>query len=136
MRWLARRDRTAREVAEYLARQGYTEAIVTDVLGRLRGEAYVDDQRLARQRAEHWCRRGYGRLRARAELLARGVEPSIITAALDTVFTNEHRRAQELLEQRFPSAHQDVRARARAYRFLCRRGFPEEVIMVILGEPC
>lgn len=136
LRWLGRRDRTAREIADYLVRRGFSDAVVTDVTTRLRDEGYVDDFRLATERAEYWCRRGYGRLRARAELLQRGVAASVIAAALDPVFADEDNRARQLVEQRFPAAQRDARMQARAYRFLVARGFPEEVVVVIVGEPC
>ncbi len=136
MRWLGHRDRSAAETKEYLCRHGYAAGVVCRVVDRLRLQGFVDDRRLASQRAEHWLRRGFGQLRARAELEARGVAEEYIAAALAAVFEGEKEVARELIGRRFPRAHLDEKVRARASRFLLARGFPQEVVVVLLGEPC
>jgi regulatory protein len=136
VRWLARRERSAHEASQYLAARGFPPEVVENVLRRLQECGYVDDARLAATRAAYWHRRGYGRLRAAADLHARGVAGVRVSTLLDEVFADEEQLAQSLLEQRFPGAASEARQRARAYRFLLGRGFPEDLVVVILGEAC
>ncbi|GBD24828.1 Regulatory protein RecX [bacterium HR30] len=136
LRWLGRRDHSVRETTEYLHRQGFPAEVVSHVVERLCRQGYLDDGRFAFNRAEYWLRRGYGRLRAKADLEGRGIAEKHITEALNSVFESEAMVARELLQRRFSGVEQDERVRARAYRFLVARGFPEALLVVILGEPC
>ncbi|GIW44996.1 MAG: hypothetical protein KatS3mg077_2278 [Candidatus Binatia bacterium] len=135
-RWLARRDRSVKETEDYLRRIGCPTALVERVLARLRARGYVHDGRLAQSRVEYWLRRGYGRERVRAELEARGVAEEEIAAALEAAEAREPGIAGDLVRRRFPRFRSDERQRARAYRFLLSRGFPEALVVVIVGEPC
>ncbi|MCX8073711.1 MAG: recombination regulator RecX [Candidatus Binatia bacterium] len=136
MAWLGRFDRSVGETALYLERIGCPPEIITRVLQRLQEQHLLDDERFALNRAQAWARRGYGRLRAGADLAARGVDEAQIARALQASFADERERAREIVGRRFPHARADVRERARAARFLLSRGFPEEVVLAILGEGC
>lgn len=135
-RWLARRERSAKETEEYLQRSGYSPAVVERVVARLRAYGYVHDGRLAQSRAAYWLQRGYGSERIGAELEARGVADNEIAAAVAIAQAREPDIASDLVRRRFPRCRLDERERARAYRFLRSRGFPEPVVVVILGEAC
>jgi regulatory protein len=136
VRWLARRERSASETKQYLTARGFAPDVAENVLGRLQQCGYVDDARLAAARAAYWHRRGYGRLRAAADLHARGVEGAKASRVLDEVFADEEQLARSVLAVRFSGVPSDARQRARAYRFLLNRGFPEGLVVVILGEAC
>lgn len=136
IRWLVRRDRSVHETREYLLHRSYSAEVVARVIDRLCAAGYLDDQRLATNRAQYWLCRGYGRLRAEAELRGRGISEAIVAEVLEETFQNEAAVARDLFERRFAGAQIDEAARARGYRFLLSRGFPEATVVVIVGEPC
>src|SRR5690349_7241163 len=83
---LARAPRTAAEVERQLARRGFGPSVVDATLLRLRDLRYIDDESVARRRAEELLlRRGYGRLRVAHELTRRGVADSVVEAAIAAV---------------------------------------------------
>jgi regulatory protein len=138
VRMLARAPRAAAEVAAHLTRHGFAPAIVDATLLRLRDLRYIDDDTLARRRAEDLLlRRGYGRLRVAHELTRRGVADSVVETAIAAV--SEGRRdaefARRALHRKFGEASlTDASARARAYRFLIGRGHPTEAVADVLGD--
>ncbi len=135
-RWLAARDRSAHEIAQRLAAAGVDPVIVTRTLQRLRDRGYVDDARLADHAAAAAVRRGFGSRRVRADLEARGVAESCIATALSAHFAAEAELARTALAQRGRPTPDDPRQRAQAARWLLQRGFPEPLVLAILGEGC
>ncbi|HEY2389116.1 MAG TPA: regulatory protein RecX [Candidatus Binatia bacterium] len=135
---LARAPRTGAEVETQLARRGFTPPVVDATLLRLRDLRYIDDESVARRRAEELLlRRGYGRLRVAHELTRRGVADTVVEAAIAAAV--EGRRDAELarraLHRKFGEGSMaDASARARAYRFLIGRGHPPEAVDDVLGD--
>lgn len=138
VRLLARAPRTAAEIDAALTRRRFAAAAIADALLALRDLRYIDDEALARRRAEELLlRRGYGRLRVTHELTRRGIADSVVDAAIATVL--EGRRDVELarlaLSRKFgEDSLYDRTTRARAYRFLLGRGHPSEAVSEILGD--
>ena len=135
-RWLAARDRSAHELTQRLAAAGVAPAVGARTLQRLREHGYLDDARLAGQTAAGAIRRGVGSVRVRADLESRGIAEPCIVAALAAHFADEAGLARSVLAQRTPELPRDPRQRARAARWLLQRGFPESVVLAILGEGC
>jgi regulatory protein len=136
MRWLAARDRSAHEIAHRLTAAGVRPATVARTLQRLRERGYLDDARLADSAAAAAVRRRLGSVRVRADLEARGVAESCIVAALSAHFDDEVTLARAALAQHRLSTPDDPRQRAQAARWLLQRGFPEPVVLAIVGEGC
>jgi regulatory protein len=134
VRLLAAHDRSQQEVRSRLAAQGASPAVIAATLRRLQREGYVDDRRLARNAAESAARRGHGSERLRAALTARGVAAAAIDEALRVAFTDETELARQTLARRFSEALERPADRARAARYLLRRGFPEAVVIAVLGD--
>jgi regulatory protein len=130
-RHLARRDRTAHEIREHLARKGVEPDIAAAALAELEAQGYVDDARYATRFAED--RRtldGWGRERIERRLLEAGIAPDVASAALGSVAggaEDEAEAALAVLRRRLPMPPQDDRARARALGMLVRRGYALEV---------
>lgn len=132
---LSRREFSALELQERLL--GYADAGAVDaVLRELVAQGYLDERRAASERARRWARRGFGRLRAEADLRARGFPEAAIVEALEEHFANERQAAAQVLASRFPTLGEDARGRARAARFLLQRGFTEHSVVALLGEGC
>jgi regulatory protein len=135
-RLLARRAYGERELANKMLAKGFTEGVVTRVVARLKEQGYLDDARLAADRAEHLRERGFGPEAIKAKLVQKGLSPRTVECASELGGGDkELEPAQRLLASRFPSdALKDPQTYARAFRFLLRRGYSQEVVESLLGS--
>jgi SOS response regulatory protein OraA/RecX len=104
-------------------------------VARCRELGYVGDEAYARERARALRARGAGCLRIAADLAARGLPEALVDEAVEGSRDGE----REVVFARRTLAHLrgDVatpRERARAWRHLAARGFPEDVIGDVLGN--
>jgi regulatory protein len=136
IRLLAARDRSEQELRSRLVAGGASTAAITATLRRLRRYGYVDDQRFALSVAEQARRRGYGSEYVRAQLEHKGVADQLIEPAVRAHFDDEAELAKGALVRHFPEQPRQPAERAKAARFLLRRGFPEAVVFAILDEAC
>jgi regulatory protein len=124
-RFLSRRDRTVAEVRERLGAQEIAAEVVDEAIAELTRQGYLDDARYAHRFAED--RRtidDWGAERIERRLLAIGVEPALIAAALgERGLPEELEAALAVLRRRFPRAPADDRARDRALGLLVRKGY-------------
>jgi regulatory protein len=108
----------------------HVEADVIDAaVAELEGQGHLDDARYAQRFAED--RRtidAWGPERIERRLLAVGVEPALISAALgERGATEELEAAVAVLRRRFPRAPSDDRDRDRALGLLVRKGYDLEL---------
>jgi regulatory protein len=136
VRLLARHDRSAFELRGRLAALDVAPSIIDATLRRLHDLRYVDDRRLAVAAAEQAAHRGRGSEYVRAQLTQKGIAETLIEESIATIFDDEPRLARQALARRYPSTPQRPAERAKAARFLSQRGFPEAVVLAILGEGC
>ncbi|MFV8818090.1 regulatory protein RecX [Haliea sp. E17] len=130
---LARREQSARELREKLARRFGTTPLLEEAIEGLRAENLQSDARFAGSFLRQRVSRGYGPLRIRQELRQRGIDNDTI----EIVFAEENVDWRELaisaLERKFgfrgsESVREDgdLREKARRIRFLQYRGFSHE----------
>ena len=128
-RFLGRRDRTVLEVRERLTAEAIEPAVVDDAVDELHHLGYLDDARYARRFAED--RRtidAWGAERIERRLLAVGVDPAVIAAALGERDANEELEAAlAVLRGRFKRAPEHDRDRDRALGLLVRKGYELEL---------
>ncbi|MGI6037795.1 MAG: regulatory protein RecX [Limnochordia bacterium] len=138
LRYLSYRDRTCREIIEYLRRKGYSDPVVEETLNRLIRLGYVDDRRFVRQWLNWRENKPVGIFRLRQELMAKGIEGTIIDeelAAWD--LDDEYTRALKAAQKKLPSYGTDTPTVARKLAgFLQRRGFNHEVIRQVISHLC
>jgi regulatory protein len=124
-RFLGRRDRTVAEVRERLEADGIEAEVVDDAVAELTRQGYLDDARYATRFAED--RRSidaWGAERIERRLLAVGVDPALVSAALgERGGAEELEAALAVLRRRFPHAPTDDRDRDRALGILVRKGY-------------
>ncbi|MFC4636871.1 recombination regulator RecX [Deinococcus hohokamensis] len=131
-RALGARALTETELRTKLQRRSDDEALVAEVLGRVRELGYQDDAQVAR--AEN-ARRGVGTHRVRQTLKRRGVEETLITDTL--AGRDPDQEAEDLrsmLERRWASFARKRDPAASAYAFLARRGYPGSLIWPAIRE--
>ena len=127
---LTRAPRTEAELEERLVARGYQRATAAATVARCRELGYVGDEAYACERARSLRARGWGSLRIVADLGARGLPSHLVHAAVDASRNDE----PEIAWARRAAAGQLADAR-RAWRLLLSRGFPEDVLVELLGEP-
>jgi regulatory protein len=121
---LRRAPRSAAELAERLVAKGYQVETAARTVARSTELGWVNDAQLALDRARTLRRRGAGSLRIAADLEARGVATRLIDAAVEESLDGEPEREWALRALGRGGAAD----RARAWRLLTSRGFPEEVV--------
>ncbi len=135
LRYLSRRDRTQEQVRAYLLRVGLSQPGVRTLLRRLVRLGYVNDARYAARWAKaQLARRPMGRDRLEAELLAQGLDASLVASTLTLVFGERSERdlAQTLLAKRAKAGRGASPGQLGA--LLRRHGFSEDLIQDLLGS--
>lgn len=125
LRALRHRDRSSAELDARLAQRGVTAVERVQALETLERIGYVDDERLARARAEQLAARGSGDALIRHDLDGRGIAPELVEAAL-AALEPERDRAARIVE---------VRGRSlKTARYLGSRGFDPEAIEWVVAQ--
>ena len=125
LRSLRFRDRSTAELDRRLAQRGVGEAQREQALETLERIGYVDDERLARTRAEQLAGRGSGDALIRHDLRGRGIASEQIEAVL-AALEPERERAQRLAQQRGKSV--------KTARYLASRGFGSDALEGIVAQ--
>ena len=133
LRLLARREHSRKELGWKLEARHWPAELVIPVLDRLEGERLLSDARFTEVFVWSRRERGYGPLRIRAELRERGVDETLVEAALEGGDAEWGGRARELCRRRFgDKAPANWDERARRGRYLAQRGFSSEQIRYAL----
>lgn len=126
LRLLSVRSRSRHELRGRLLRAGYEPEEIEGALTDLEGVGLVDDERFARELAEHHRRRGAGRRAGMSALRAKGVDRDLAARTMDEVQPEDDAEiAYELARgraERLRSLPPGVRDR-RLVAFLIRRGY-------------
>ena len=127
--YLGHRDRTVAEVRRHLERKRVEPAAIDGALAELGRLGYLDDARYAQRFAED--RReldDWGAERIERRLLAAGVDPDVVAAALaQQAVEDELAAAVALLRRRFPTPPTNDRERNRALGVLVRKGYESDL---------
>jgi regulatory protein len=125
VRALAGRGLSEAEVRARLRRASVPATVEDETIGTLVRLGYVDDLRLAHERATSLADRGYGDAIIEERLVRAGVPRATAREAL-TPLESEMRRARRLARAG------PRRSAPQLARFLSRRGFGEETIETVL----
>jgi len=137
LRLLGRRWRSRRELEAALRRRGLPAAAIASAVGELRRQGWIDDARFARAWVQdRLALRPCGRRRLRAELLAKGIAPSLVDEVLSTLLPAAAEGDLALHQARARLARlkglPTQTARRRLAGWLQRRGFSAEVVARVL----
>jgi len=139
VKFLSYRARSEAEVRAKLTQLGFPQQITNSVLTKLRSLNLLDDRTFA----INWAMgrvegRGYGPLRVKRELRAKGVAQSLVEQIIREGFGKREgrERARQLLERKFRGQDlKDLKVLRRAVGFLQRRGYRDSVIAEVLKVP-
>ncbi len=135
LRFVARHDRTTRDVAAFLQRKGVAASRLAAVVRKLTRQGVLDDRRYAREwLARTLARRPMGRARLEAELAARGIDTAVAREAIEHACgeRSETEWAEDALRRR--ASRGLGRHPYRDAAALRRYGFSEETIERVLGS--
>jgi SOS response regulatory protein OraA/RecX len=121
---LARADLTSAQLEQRLLRAGFEPEACADALARAADAGYLDDSRVAVERARRLAERDASDEAIRTDLAGRGIRDEQIDLALAAA-TPEFERAERLAAK--------LGGGARAARALLRKGYPEDVVERTLG---
>ena len=130
-RILTRAPRSEADLQARLVARGYQKATAARTVERCRELGYVGDERFARDRARSLRQRGAGSLKIEADLTARGLPEELVEEAVAASCDGEPETAWA---RRALAGHGCPRG-AKAWRLLASRGFPEDVVRDVLGDP-
>lgn len=129
LKLLARREHASVELILKLTRRGFDDEAVAAVAAELETENLLSEVRFAESLARGRAERGYGPLRIRAELSAKGVADNVVDDALAALEADWGALAARVRRKRFGAAPpEDFAAKARQMRFLQQRGFDFDAI--------
>lgn len=113
-----------------LERLAYDAAAADEIVGALASEGYVDDRRYAAAYArEKSALSGWGPVKIRSTLLARGVAREAVREALEEI--DPERAAAKLgkvLETKWRSLAEDPQGRLKLIRYALSRGYDYEAV--------
>lgn len=135
-RLLARRAHSEQALADKLLATGFTEKAVARTVARLKEQGYLNDDNLAADQVERLRKKGFGAAGIRVKLEQKGLAADTIAQTLeDREESEELESARQLLASRFSAdALKQSQQYARAFRFLLRRGYAQDVVESLLGE--
>ena len=125
-------EQCAADLRSKILRQGFSADEAEGMLRYLRRNRYLDDARYARAYAADKVRfSGWGRMKVRVGLRAKGLEDPVISQALDYISDSDY---QEALRKVMSAKARgldlgDVRDRRKLYRHLASRGFESQLII-------
>lgn len=137
LRQLTYRDRSVREVEEYLDRKNYPEDVKNMIVKEMIGYGYLDDRRFAANLISYRKSGGHGLLRVRYELQQKGISRQIIDELVEEKFDREEdlEKIREILSKREPlNGEIDQRWINRQAAFLKRRGFQDNLILEAIKD--
>lgn len=139
LRYLSYRDRSFHEVSAHLAQKGVSPKAIRETLDRLAESGLLNDERFAR----NWARsrisvKKLGPIRLRRELLAKGVEDSIVQSALGELYSERDPKdlARTCARKKISALTgvEPEQRKRRLVQYLQRKGFSPETVYQTVAD--
>ncbi len=123
--YLSYKGYSTRALGQKLKRNGFSDTAIESSMALLEKKGYLDDYALCADYAVAIQKqKGYGVLRIKKELYAKGFDRDCIEAAVSELEETPEERITEILIRKFPHLNsEDRQARAKATAFLAARGY-------------
>ncbi|MCF7980523.1 MAG: recombination regulator RecX [Pseudomonadales bacterium] len=132
---LARREHSRQELLQKLQRRVENIALLEASLDSLVEDNLLSDERFCEAFVRSRMNNGYGPVRIKAELKARGVSEQWLTQYLNPQADDWLERLAELVQRKFGSDEApDLKSLAKRQRFLQQRGYTYEQINRVLRQ--
>ncbi len=133
-RLLGYRDRSEKEICERLAKKGFSQKTIKDVVDYLKEKDFIDDRRLAEALKRHAVERKHlGKRGTISYLIKRGI-PVEIAAGISGDEDDYFDSAKRLVERRLQHMknYDTETIKRRLWGLLARRGFSNEAIRKVI----
>jgi regulatory protein len=133
LKYLTYRDRSKKELTQYLEKKGHVLPIIEKALQYLSDKNYINDQRFAME----WGRwrvevKKFGKIRLRHELSAKGVATDIIETTLQTLYHSNPEKdlALACANKKLATLHglEPEKKMRRLAQYLQRKGFSADIV--------
>ncbi len=131
----ANAEQCSSDIRQKILKHGFSAEQADKMIDYLCANKYIDDERYARAYAVDKVRfSGWGKMKVRLGLLAKGLSDSIISQALDYIPEKDYSEALEkVLAAKARSLYlKDVKDRQKLYRHLASRGFESQRIIAAI----
>lgn len=128
-------EQCASDIRTKILKQGFSSHEADEMIDYLQRNRYLDDSRFARAYAVDKVRfSGWGRMKIRMGLRAKGMSDSLVSQALEYIPDAEYREALgKVLAAKARSLDlADVSDRQKLYRHLASRGFESQLIIAAI----
>lgn len=130
---LSRREHGAKELLLKLCQKGYPTEEAQEALANCQRLNYQSDQRYAESLSRTRINQGYGPIKIKHELQSKGIEADLIAAVNDLGKEFWFEQALQVWQKKFNHpAKDDLSEVAKQQRFLLYRGFPNEIVRLVL----
>lgn len=133
----ANAEQCSSDIRQKILKQGFSVEVADKMIEYLCANKYIDEERYARAYAVDKVRfSGWGKMKVRMGLLAKGLSDSIISQALDYIPEKDYTEALEkVLAAKARSLDlKDVNDRQKLYRHLASRGFESQRIIAAIRK--
>ncbi len=138
LRWLTYRQRSNKELKDYLSGKGFSYDVIEAVSQRLQDIGLIDDRHFAGEWIEYSFRKGRGSLRIKHELKERGIDETVFGDILEESLSrnNEYARACNIIEKYLSLNYEqdDKRLLKKTASYLRSRGYPHTIIYQIINK--
>lgn len=132
LRLLALREHSRLELERKLRDHESQPGELAAALDALQAKGFINDERVA-DSVLHRRASKLGTQRVKAELQAKGLDATVVQAAVEELRSTELQRAQAVWEKKFGRPATDAAERARQMRFLSARGFTGDVVRRVIS---
>lgn len=123
--YISRRQKSKREVKDYLLSKGYDEKVVWYSIDKLKEYGYIDDKEYSRRYIES-VSRGQGKRLTEYKLMMKGVRKEDIAGAYEEVDIDESQNALFVAQKHIRNKEINKENLAKTYRYLIGKGFSHE----------
>lgn len=138
LRLLSFRPRSVKELEDRLKRKRYPAALIADVIGQLKRQGLLDDEKFGRLMAHSSVHtRPMGKRRLEFDLERKGLSKETVQKSLESLGDyDEKKAAKDLVSGRFQKMTDlsEEKKKARLFGFLRRRGFSTNTIFSVLSD--
>lgn len=137
-KYLSYRERSEKEVREYLEKKEYGEEVIDAVIARMKDLDYVNDRRFTKLWVKNRANsRRKGSEFLKNELREKGISVELIEDIIAEEYSleDEYETAYEAARKKLKSYPKNPEAwKPRLWRFLAQRGFNNEIIIAVLNK--
>lgn len=130
-------EQCASDISSKILKQGFSAEEAEQMIAYLRQNRYLDDDRYARAYAVDKVRfSGWGRMKVRMGLRAKGMDDSVISNALNYIPEADYGEAlRKVMAAKARTLDlSDVRDRQKLYRHMASRGFESQLIITLMRK--